>query len=327
MFSCEKFILDYYNKINRELNLSTKQEHIRWKDENKKLLEKTLTLHKFSKDIKVVDRVKTDNKVEEIYLQTQNNLVMPTYFLENKSSDMVVIAIHCHGSNGKEGLVFPENTFNGDKFNSGYGSDLYNLGYEVYCPDLMGCGKRREEKEKNDELKSSCTNLNNLFNSLGISFLGATVYDIICLIDYIKTQTDKEVCLWGFSGGGLISLVTSALDERVDYTFVSGYFHNFKDTVLYNNLCGCNFPNNFWNNFDLSKIAALIAPRKLYIQRGREDKLNGKRGIISCIEEVEKVNRVYNLYDKEVYFEIFEGGHSFSKTAFENIDKWRNGNE
>jgi hypothetical protein len=62
----------------------------------------------------------------------------------------------------------------------------------------------------------------------------------------------------------------------------------------------------------------MIAPRKLAIETGNEDKLNGRRGIEGVMEQIEMTQKVYEMYDKENFkYFIANGGHKWYGMAYD----------
>ena len=235
-----------------------------------------------------------------------------------KSNGKNIIALHGHGCNGKEGLISSEK--NEDMVYS-YALDLMKMGYTVYIPDLLGSGERRLGVY-DDVQKSDCDELNFALISLGMSLQGVIVYELMCLVDYIeKEDSVKKLGVVGFSGGGFSGLWLGILDERVKYVVSSCYFHSFKDTLLFTNKCGCNFIPKLWNRVDMGDMAALLAPRPLYIEVGTEDSLNGDRGIIGVREQIERAKNVYRLFDKDIEYKECEGQHQWFGSCYDWINK------
>ena len=202
-----------------------------------------------------------------------------------------------------------------------YALDLMKMGYTVYIPDLLGSGERRLGVY-DDVQKSDCDELNFALISLGMSLQGVIVYELMCLVDYIeKEDSVKKLGVVGFSGGGFSGLWLGILDERVKYIVSSCYFHSFKDTLLFTNKCGCNFIPKLWNRVDMGDMAALLAPRPLYIEVGKEDSLNGDRGIIGVREQIERAKNVYKLFDKDIEYKECEGQHQWFGSCYDWINK------
>lgn len=279
-----------------------------WKETALKDFEKILRLSAFS--AAEFEPVVSSGRVFDGYLrkkcsiQTAEGLRMPFYVLEptKKGNNIPVIAVHGHGCNGKEGLC--GDSINTEKYNYSYALDFVKRGYTVYVPDLLGFGERLEEISIKRGEGSSCNHLNNALTSLGTTLMGLNLFELKRLVDYIEeTGADMNgLTAVGFSGGGLDALVLAALDSRVKVCYVSGYYHSFKDTLLKNNLCGCNFVSGLWEHFDIADIGNMVCPRGLIIEYGDSDSLN-----FGCEEVIDETKRCYEINGAEDNFYVFKG--------------------
>ena len=68
-----------------------------------------------------------------------------------------------------------------------------------------------------------------------------------------------------------------------------------------------------FRSVDMGDLGAMIAPRPFYIESGRNDPLNGSRGIENVLEQVEITKKAYTLLNAEekLVHRIHEGGHVF----------------
>lgn len=256
---------------------------------------------------------------EKWVIQTEPGVWMPFYALFPKLTKgeklRPILAAHPHGSVGKEGVA---GTWRSGRPGEAYGEDLVQAGFAVFCPDARGSGERRElpDQDPGKENAASCTLLNNAAISLGRSLTGMWIWDLMRLADFVETlpQVDaSRLGCCGFSGGGLQTLWLSALDDRVKAAYVSGYFHSYRGALMRTNLCGCNFVPGLWEYTDVGDIGALIAPRPLLIESGREDPLNGEDGIEDAIRQVKITREAYDLLgaSEKLKHLIFEGGHQW----------------
>lgn len=213
-------------------------------------------------------------------------------------------------------------------YNYDYGLRLARMGHLVIAPDARGFGLRREEGESGDDkiLLSSCRALAHMALPLGLTVAGLQVWDLMRLVDWLTEEGHGHIFLFGFSGGGLQSLYTAAVDSRVEGAFISGYYYGFKDSLLLlNGNCDCNYIPRLWLDYEVSDIASLIAPRPLVIQSARADHLNGPRGLDNVLPYVEELKEAYRLLGAEgkLYHDIIEGPHHFGhehlKEDFEKI--------
>ncbi len=336
-YSMQNYFLKFFDENSRKFGFfgKTKEELIRWQSDIKLKLLKLMGIDKMIRcdlNPKVIESAEFDGyKREKVVIETQPQVFMPLFILTpDEGKNIPVIAVHGHASDGKNGLVGIINDLTRQKiesYNYTYALDLVKEGYTVFCPDLCGSGERREERQQKESaiLESSCNDLNNAAIGLGMSLLGLMVFDLMRLIDYIKEfdfKNDSVACC-GFSGGGLCTLCLSALDERVDCAAVSGYFHGFKDTILDNNLCGCNFVYDLWRYIDMCDLGSMIAPRRLLIESGNEDKLNGKRKLNNVFEQIFETEKSYALLESEnLVHKVFDGGHKWYGSAYAFLNDW-----
>ncbi len=247
-------------------------------------------------------------------IETLEGLYMPYYVLVPKENGngKAVIALHGHGSDGKEGLVGNENksyTEGMQQYHYDYAFEFLEKGYTVYVPDLLGAGERTLGIYANTT--AECNDINNALTSLGYSLQGMILFENMRLSDYIATLDYTEVDCVGFSGGGQSALWLSVMDDNIDRTIVSGFLHSYKDTLIYNNRCGCNFVPDMWNYVDMGDILALDADKDIYIETGNEDQLNGDRGLEGVYEQIDIANKAFNLFDKEVKLNVCNGAHQW----------------
>lgn len=276
---------------------------------------------------------------EKWVIQTEEDVWMPFYLLKPKRTlldkNPVVIATHGHGSGGKLATAGIQDVLEvrdvSQRQNYTYGVEMARKGFYVFCPDARGFGERRE-RNKQGELPEfymgcSCRELSHMAIGLGLTVTGLWVWDLMRLVDYIKTRPDcngEKIGCMGLSGGGLQSLWLAALDDRIAFTAVSGYFYGYKDSLLeMNQNCCCNYVPGLWECLDMGDIGALIAPRPLVIESGTQDPLNGKRGIENVLEQVAVTRKAYRLFHKNelLIHDIFDGKHRWNGAEVYRVAK------
>ena len=248
----------------------------------------------------------------EIY--TEPSVVMPLYALlpddlRTGERRPVVIAPHGHGSGGKNMTAgrrdIPAVADTIERYNGAYAERFAQAGLIVFAPDARAFGERREPVgQANDEdsfMRSTCTPLNYAAISLGQTVTGMWAWDLMRLVDYVRTRDDcdsSRIGCAGLSGGGLQTLWLAAMDDRICAAVVSGYFYGYRDSLLdLNSNCGCNYVPGLWQAVDMGDLGALVAPRPLLIETGDEDTLNGARGLANVYEQVAITRQAYNLHD------------------------------
>ncbi len=274
---------------------------------------------------------------QRVEIDTEPGVTMPLYVLipdGAQRSLSPVIAAHGHLSGGKvspAGVTEVPGVAEAiQQFNYDYGVKCAQRGYLIFCPDARGMGERRESLYANPEstLGRSCDQLTNMAVPLGITVIGMWTWDLMRLLDYIQSrpecQGQKIGCI-GLSGGGLQTLYLSAMDDRVACAVVSGYFYGVRDSLLSMCCCDCNYVPHLWEYVDMGDLAALIAPRPLLIETGNRDELNGARGVVNVLEQVEIARKAYELLEApdHIAHDIFEGEHRWHGVqAYPWLDRW-----
>ena len=247
----------------------------------------------------------------EYKLNTAKGLTMPYYVLEPKiSNNKAVIALHGHGSDGKEGLVGNEGEDfkkSIERFNYTYALEFLKKGYTVYVPDLLGAGKRTLGIYSDN--RAECNDINNALISVGMCMQAVILFENIQLVKEINKKGYDEIVCCGFSGGGHSALWLALMESKIERAYISGFFHSFKYSLIYQNRCGCNFIPYQWKYVDMGDILAMAAPKKIYIETGKEDNLNGIKGIDGVMEQLESANKTYSQFNEKIDINICEGSH------------------
>ena len=211
---------------------------------------------------------------------------------------------------------------------------LLNRGFAVLCPDARGSGERREKWLWGDEQEKKRMNVHRELTQIALGFgqcvLGLQVWDLMRLLDALEFLpglcTDGIWCA-GMSGGGMQTLWLAALDDRVAGVFLSGYFYGMLESLVKLPMnCACNFVPHMWETADMGDLAALIAPRPLFIESGELDPLTGAPGLNNVRPQVEIAAGAYRLFGKEenLVHSVHPKGHEWVGTGMlEFMDRMR----
>jgi len=331
-FTTEDALAARFDVLSRQLGLRAESadELLIWQRGLAAQLRRTLgldTMREASLDPVITERVACVGYTRErVLMQTEPGVVMPLYVLipdglmpgERRPA---VLAPHGHSSGGKYAVAgrrdLPAVAATIEEHNYDYGVQLVQQGLVVFCPDARGFGERREAARQDEAslLVGSCNLLNHMAIPLGQTVTGMWTWDLMRLVDYAQTRPEVDparIACGGLSGGGLQTLWLAALDERVCAAVISGYFYGYKDSLLrLNDNCSCNYVPGLWSLADMGDIAALIAPRPLFIETGDIDGLNGPRGLVNVTEQLAITRRAYDLLGAgdAVRHHIFPGPH------------------
>ncbi len=105
---------------------------------------------------------------------------------------------------------------------------------------------------------------------IGRTTIGERVWDIMRLIDLLKTEfSDKvdtdRICLMGNSGGGTATAYTAALDDRITLAMSSCGLGTYSGSIGAISHCSCNYVPHIAKYFEMSDLISMAYP-KLFIQ-------------------------------------------------------------
>ena len=148
---------------------------------------------------------------------------------------------------------------------------------------------------------------------VGQTMIGWRVWDVMRTIDYIATRPDLDasrVGCMGISGGGTVTLFSTALEPRLKVALVSGYLNTFRDSVGSLSHCIDNYVPGILNWAEMHDLAGLIAPRPLFVESGEKDNIFPIAASIESFTRVREIYDVFGASDKAEQ-EVFPDEHSF----------------
>ena len=113
----------------------------------------------------------------------------------------------------------------------------------------------------------------------------------------------------GISGGGLHTFFSTALDPRIKACVISGYFCDWRHSVLAMNHCTCNFIPGLMEMGELSDLAGLIAPRPTLVENGTKDDIFPIQHVKKTVTNARRAWDVFGAGDK-LQTDYFEGRHA-----------------
>ncbi|MDT8859786.1 dienelactone hydrolase family protein [Alkalihalobacillus sp. MEB130] len=270
---------------------------------------------------RIIEKVEYDS-YERMRLEVQTclSLRMPVYMLVPKmrsaSPVPAVLAIHGHGYGSKEVVgLHPGGLPNlgVPGIHKNFAIELVKRGVVVVAPELIGFGERKVAATES-ATDNSCFELASQLLLYRKTLAGLRVYECRRILDYLNELPNinhKKIGCMGFSGGGLIAAFTSAIDERIKATVISGYANTFKDSIIARRHCLDNYLPGILQNAELPDLIGLIAPRSLCIEAGIHDHLFPFHGVQKAVHKLEKI---YNSQDAihAFTYDVFEGGHEVS---------------
>lgn len=177
--------------------------------------------------------------------------------------------------------------------------------------------------------------LDNRALSLGPRLLGIELAQCMHALDYLCQQPfvdPQNIAAYGISLGGFQAFHLAALDLRIGATVVSQYIED-RDGKL----AGRDYPEAYWQyeyadyilfpgylrHFADDDVAALIAPRKLFIETGRQDPRSPSAERL--FGSIQGLYRQLGQPDGSVAMEIGAGGHeAFLDGSVKFLKQWMN---
>lgn len=141
----------------------------------------------------------------------------------------------------------------------------------------------------------------------GMSITALEIKGIMNAITYLSSLSfvdGQNIGMVGISYGGYFTLHTMAADVRIRAGFSNACFNDRNAYPWYD----WSYPNSA-NAFHDAEVAALCAPRKLYVAVGKEDAVFT---YTSAIDEAERVGKYFAAMDctQNFIFTVWEGGHT-----------------
>ncbi len=257
-------------------------------------------------------------EIKTLSVEICRNLNMLCYLLvPEKKNGFGVVAVCGHGygsrqiiRQGKNGKYRRINFF--DNYQKNFAEELALRGNTVIVFEPVAFGKARLKKDRRKPFYiSSCETVSMHSLMYGFTCAGLRIYQAKCCIDILEKEGLSRFGIMGISGGGLVSLYTALLDERIEKTVVSGYVNTFGASIFSRWHCTDNYIPGLLEIGDMYDFAAALAPRKLLVECGKRDPLFPIKG---SEEAIKRISDVYKVIGAEENFtaHIHDGKHEIS---------------
>ncbi len=302
-----------------------------------------------------------DYTEEYLTFQTTPDLRVPAYVLIPENAPLPApgfVVLHCHGGAyvwGKEKVVALENEHAGlSEVKKGLyegasiANELVRRGYVVITIDMFYWGERRmlldddppsyrapenmtgEEVQAFNRRSSQSEQL--VARSLmtaGITWPGVVLWDDLRTVDYLASRPEvdrRRLGCVGLSVGGYRSFVLAALDPRikaaVDVGWMTSYAANIRRHVM--NTIGFTFHiPGLYRYLDLPDLAALIAPRSVFVINGSRDTLFPPDGVDKAHRKIEACFRKAGVAEHQ-RCRMYDAPHQFNRAMQTEAWEWLN---
>ena len=269
-----------------------------------------------------------------VQYQSESDVYVPAYLLVPKGLSAQknapgILCLHGHGRFGKDSVAGVDDT--GDRraeiaryqYNN-LGPKFVEKGYVVLAPDLRGFGQRRPGYPGLHV--DYCAR-----NYLCATLLGTTVValhlcdlqaalDVLGSLEYV--DSDMLACA-GLSLGGRITMMLSAMDNRVKAAVPSGCMSLFQERYQALHLCGAQLIPGLLQYGDTPEIFSLIAPRPMVLEMGFRDPLIPHRWAERGLARIRKAYEAAGAQDN-LFVDWYDGEHIFHGTVSGDVlDRWR----
>ena len=237
-----------------------------------------------------------------------------------------VLCVHGHGPFGNDSVVGRRDlegvAENIEKHNYDYGLQFVRRGYVVVAPCMIPFGRRVDRKRYGRDDPCMVTFVR--MQALGKLPMTENLRDLRWSIDFLQSRpevkADRIGCA-GLSYGGRMTMLVSAMDERIRVAAVSGALNLLQERLSKSYSCGSQIIPGLLKYGDYSEIGSLIAPRPCVWETGSTDSL-----IVPKWDDVfrNRLKRAYKAFHAidDLQFDRFEGGHVWSgRLAFPLFDR------
>lgn len=256
--------------------------------------------------------------IKTLSVKLCKNLNMLCYLLvPDKPSEMGVVAVPGHGygvrqiiRQDKNGKYRRINFL--DNYQKNFAEELALRGNTVIAFEPVGFGKARLKKDmKKPFYISSCETVSMHSLMYGFTTASLRIYQAQRCIDILKKEGLSRFGIMGISGGGLVALYTSLIDDRIEKTVVSGYVNTFGESVFSRWHCTDNYIPELMTVGDMYDFASALAPKKLLLECGEKDKLFPIDGTLQAIKRVSDVYKKLGV-SESFTVDIHPGKHQVS---------------
>lgn len=298
------------------LGYSENANYSEWRAEIKEKLFELLGLDKIAENACEITPVIEWSEKREGYtitrfiFESERDEWVPCYLLiPDTGKEKYPVAICLQGHSWGFHLSIGEQKYEGDAPfipNDCLALQAVKNGYAALAIEQRAMGERRSPKSYGEEnipypRVHMCAVASLTAISLGRTVIGERMWDIMRAVDLLScfdgVDTEK-ILVTGNSGGGTASFYAACCDERISLSVPSCSFCSYRTSILAIEHCACNYLPNAIKWFDMQDLACLIAPRRLAVVTGREDKIFPLEGVRDSFKTVEEIYAAAGASDR-----------------------------
>ena len=306
----------------------------KWKQQFRSTLNQLLGNSDPPADWRVAEETRAvfeDHTRYQLVLQADGVPAVPVYLLvpagaRPDRSLPAVLCVHGHGQFGNDPIAGRTDldgvAQNIEKCNYDYGLQFVRRGYVVAAPCMIPFGRRVDRKAYggNDPCAVNFVRM----QALGQLPITANLRDLRWSVDLLQSRPEVDSARVGCAGlsyGGRMTMMVTAVDDRIKVASVSGALNLMQERMSLRHSCGSQMIPGLLRYGDYSEIGSLIAPRPCVWETGSNDTL-----IVPEWDEKfrGRLRRAYSAAGAadRLYFDRFDGGHQWSgRIAFPLFDE------
>jgi dienelactone hydrolase len=267
----------------------------------------------------------------ELLLHAEGLPRLPVYLLMPTDASAAspapgVLCVHGHGNNGHHPVVGRTDrdgvAEDITRCNYDYGLQFVRRGYVVAAPCMIPFGDRVDRSQYGGKDPCSVTFVRMM--AFGKLPMAANLRDLRWALDLLQSRPEviaDRIGSAGLSYGGRMTMLVSAMDERIRVAAPSGAFNLLQERMALRHSCGSQIIPGLLNYGDYSEIGGLIAPRPCVWEIGSDDSLVTPRWADLFRERLERIYKALGKEDR-LFFDNFQGGHQWhGEIAFPLFDK------
>lgn len=326
--------------LNQNRRLKFDPTHVEvWKADAKQTLTRLLGKMPERGDLNIRQEWQVEHdKFTEIrfFYSAEPNVDVPAHLLiprSGKAPYPVIICLQGHTSGMHISLGRPKDdkdveSISGDR---DYAIQAVDQGYAALVIEQRAFGERHDDRPEayHHGVDRPCFHASLAALLVGRTLLGERVWDVsrgIDALSHFPMLDTSRVATLGDSTGGTIAYYSACYDERVTAAMPTAYICTFKHTLAIHDHCEDHYLPGLMEEFELSDLAGLIAPRPLIAVHGRFDISFPYEGTVESFGEIKDIYRAFGA-EENCALVTGEGVHQFfadiSWPVFNQITGWK----